>query len=176
MLKLFYFGFYLQGIPVERCLWRKNGRIVNLYSEKYDLIGKKAAGDCSVRCRSFDNILILCKEAWHIGDNLSHHIHSRLKHAFRQNAGHYECSADLNNNNDDHRCKKKLLLIFLRYAFRPRRASNSDLSYGIFIDVLCKYFIKYFQRTFSASAEITLQNVGDNLSWKLLPQLLTQMH
>ena len=39
----------LQGIPVDRCLWRKNGRIVNLYSEKYDLIGKKAAGDCSVR-------------------------------------------------------------------------------------------------------------------------------
>ena len=38
------------GIPVDRCLWRKNGRIVNLYSEKYDLIGKKAAGDCSVRC------------------------------------------------------------------------------------------------------------------------------
>ena len=50
---IFYFGFYLQGIPVDRCLWRKNGRIVNLYSEKYDLIGKKAAGDCSVRCGIF---------------------------------------------------------------------------------------------------------------------------
>ena len=37
------------GIPVDRCLWRKNGRIVNLYSEKYDLIGEKAVGDCSVR-------------------------------------------------------------------------------------------------------------------------------
>ena len=173
MLKLFYFGFHLQGIPVDRCLWRKNGRIVNLYSEKYDLIGKKAAGDCSVRCGSFDNILIFCKEAWHIEDNLSL-VHFRLKHAFRQNAGHYECSADLNNNNDDHRWEEKLLLIFLRYAFRPRRASNSDLSYGIFIDVLCKYFIKYFQKTFSA--EIALQKVRDNLSWKLLPQLLTQMY
>ena len=40
--------------------------------------------------------------------SLSHLIHyyvlapSRLKHAFRQNAGHYECSADFMNN-DDHR-------------------------------------------------------------------------
>ena len=37
------------GVAVDRCLWRKNGRIVNLYSEKYEIIGKKSQGDCSVR-------------------------------------------------------------------------------------------------------------------------------
>ena len=73
---------------MDRCLWRKNGRIVNLYSEKYDLIGKKAAGDCSVRCeiQSIQNV-----KSWKV-------LSFRLKHAFRQNAGHYECSADLTSN------------------------------------------------------------------------------
>ena len=43
-------------------------------------------------------------------------------------------------------------------SFRPRRASNSDLSYGIFIDVLCKYFVRYFQRTFSGIYTSKLQS------------------
>ena len=82
------------GIPVDRCLWRKNGRIVNLFAEKYELVGRKSDGDCSVR----------------------------LKNAFRQNTGHYECSAEVSDSG----------------LLRPRRNSGLDLSKGIFIDVLCK--------------------------------------
>ena len=100
----------------------------------------------------------------------------RLKHAFRQNAGHYECSADFMNNDEHRWVIRKRKNLITPVLFRPRRASNSDLSYGIFIDVLCKYFVQNFQRTFSAAEITMLQNKMENLSLKLLPQLLTQMH
>ena len=70
----------------------------------------------------------------------------RLKNAFRQNAGHYECSGDITHpDSDDHRCRGSGLIKFLNIEFRPRRASsrNSDFSRGIFIDVLCEYILKY---------------------------------
>ena len=81
---------------------------MNLYSEKYDLIGKKAAGDCSVRLEIQIDTHRFMQGSMDSKVSLSHLIHcyvlapSRLKHAFRQNAGHYECSADFMNN-DEHR-------------------------------------------------------------------------
>ena len=50
---------------------------------------------------------------------------TRLKNAFRQNTGHYECSAEVNEVEAN--------------ALRPKRASGLNLNMGIFIDVLCKY-------------------------------------
>ena len=67
---------------------------MNLFAEKYELVGRKSDGDCSVR----------------------------LKNAFRQNTGHYECSAEVSDSG----------------LLRPKRNSGLDLSKGIFIDVLCK--------------------------------------
>merc|ERR1711953_610141 len=51
------------GTPTERCIWRKNNRIVRLLPFKYELIGDISRGDCSIR----------------------------IKNANRRNAGHYEC-------------------------------------------------------------------------------------
>ena len=41
--------FLSPGTPTERCIWRKNNRIVRLLPFKYELIGDISRGDCSIR-------------------------------------------------------------------------------------------------------------------------------
>ena len=41
--------FPSSGTPTERCIWRKNNRIVRLLPFKYELIGDISRGDCSIR-------------------------------------------------------------------------------------------------------------------------------
>ena len=65
---------------------------------------------------------------WYLISFIWHLYHFRLKNAFRQNTGHYECSAEVNEVEAS--------------VLRPKRRSGrnlNNLSMGIFIDVLCKY-------------------------------------
>ena len=41
--------FLTAGTATERCVWRKNNRIVRLLPFKYELIGDISRGDCSIR-------------------------------------------------------------------------------------------------------------------------------